>query len=465
MIATSAMASPIATGDLKYSGANAFEKWRLVASASGRPWDPTDPLPVSRFDSRDVVGGESTRASLAFDWQRNLDASRLEAAAFARRSTVDLHSDLARLDGSSVGERFEQRDRRSAIGAALRWSGAGSLGALPASHSIGARFTTETLDGDGAFRLPGGEATRTLREDRLRQSGASFDFVSELQVASRLRSVASVRYDSYRFAVGSDLRGHQGSLAGTLASPRISLIADLTAASELFVSAGRGYPAGDARGPGAAMDARTGTPIGRLDPLSTAATAQAGWRARLVPQLETTVSLFHARSASEIAFTGETGIGEIARPASRQGVQLSARYQPAAWVAFDLQASALRARFADGAHELVAGAPERTVSAATTLHTPSGWTASLLVSSLGKRESIDDGTGVKPSTFVNARLARSLSKSTRLTLDVFNVFDRRAADFDYFSAARLWNAPGAADSFLFNPAAPRGFRLKLRTTF
>ncbi len=347
----------------------------------------------------------------------------------------------------------------------MRWSGDGNFGPLAAAHSIGARLRTETYDGDGAFRMPGGGATGMVRQDRLRQSGATFNFETEIQLAARLRSVASLRYDSYRFGVTSDLDGHDGARAGSLASPRISLIADLTPGAELFVSAGRGYPADDARGPGAAIDPRNGAPIGRLDPLATVTATEAGWRARLTPRVETTISVFRSRIEALLLLTGDTSIGEVLRPSVRQGVQVSARYEPFSWMTLDLQATALHARFADGAGGHVAGAPEHTVTAAATMRTPNGWTASLLVNSLGEREAVSEATHVKPSTFVNARLTRKLSKDTRLTLDVFNVFDRRTDTLDYLSAARLWNAPGAADSFLFNPAEPRGFRVKLRTTF
>jgi len=463
MMATSALTSPAGPGELKYSGASAFERWHLVASASRKAWDPTEALPASRFDSRDVLGGEKTRASLAFDWQRSLDTGRLEAAAFARRSAFDLVSDLSRLDGSSIGERFEQRDRRSLIGAAMRWSGDGGLGPLDAAHSASARLTTETYDGDGAFRMPGGEATGTVRQDRLRQAGATLDFGTEVQLAARLRSALNLRYDAYRFGVASDLDGHDGSRTGTLASPRVSLIADLAAGNSVFVNAGRGYGADDPRGPGAAIDPRNGAPIGRLDPLATVATTEAGWRARLTPSAETTVSIFRSRVASQLLLTGDAGVSEMLRPSMRQGVMVAVRYEPRSWITLDLQASALHARFAGGSR--VAGAPEHTVTGALTLRTPDGWTASLLVNSLGEREAEGEAPHVKPSTFVNGRLTRNLTKTTRVTFDVFNLFDRRADSLDYFAASRLWNAPGAADSFLFNPAEPRGFRVKLRTSF
>jgi hypothetical protein len=55
---------------------------------------------------------------------------------------------------------------------------------------------------------------------------------------------------------------------------------------------------------------------------------------------------------------------------------------------------------------------------------------------------------------VNAGLTRNLSRDTRLSLDLLNVFDRPLHDVDYFSASRLTNQ-----------VEPRGVRLRLRTTF
>ena len=97
---------------------------------------------------------------------------------------------------------------------------------------------------------------------------------------------------------------------------------------------------------------------------------------------------------------------------------------------------------------------------------PNGWSASLFVSSFGSRQTIEDNSvRFRPSSFVNARLSRNLSKRTRVSVEVFNVFDHSAGNVDYFSTTRVWAQPGAGDNFLFNPAEPRGFRIKLRTTF
>ena len=190
-----------------------------------------------------------------------------------------------------------------------------------------------------------------------------------------------------------------------------------------------------------------------------------GFRRRLPFGVETKVSMFRAASQLEGFFTGENALTEFSRPIVRQGVRATAHYQPLDWLTLDLQAASLHARFADGAAEYVPGAAERNASAAATMRMPAGWSGSLLVSYLGKRAGVDDSASLRASTFVNARLTRSLSKDTRMSFDVFNVFDQKLRDVDYLSASRASSSFGGNDNYLFNPAEPRGFRIKLKTTF
>ena len=76
------------------------------------------------------------------------------------------------------------------------------------------------------------------------------------------------------------------------------------------------------------------------------------------------------------------------------------------------------------------------------------------MSYLGKRTGLDERTSISGSTYVNAGLTRNLSKQTRVSLVLLNIFDRSLHDVDYFSASRLTNQ-----------VEPRGIRLRLRTTF
>ena len=136
------------------------------------------------------------------------------------------------------------------------------------------------------------------------------------------------------------------------------------------------------------------------------------------------------------------------------------------WVSLALHASASHlATFTPGT---AATDPEGPVyaNAGATIRDRSGWSASLFVSTLGRSRMVDDeAKRLRSSSVVNAQIGRRLSKTTRLSFDVFNVFDHRGGDLDYFSASRLWSTYGLAENYLFNPAEPRGFRVRLRQAF
>jgi hypothetical protein len=112
------------------------------------------------------------------------------------------------------------------------------------------------------------------------------------------------------------------------------------------------------------------------------------------------------------------------------------------------------------------GRPAAYGQAGTTLRPGRGWNASLFVTSFDPRPSTDDDAArVRAATFVNGRITHHLTKTTRVSLDLFNLLDKRAGNADSLSATRLWSYPGAADNFLFYPGESRGLRLRLRTAF
>ena len=105
-------------------------------------------------------------------------------------------------------------------------------------------------------------------------------------------------------------------------------------------------------------------------------------------------------------------------------------------------------------------------AAGTTLKDRSGWSASLFVPPTEKRSYVEDPNirlAVPPT--VNETISRRLAKRTRLSFDVFNVFDRNTGPVDYFFSPEPWKAAGPTDNYLFGPGEQRGFRLRLRVDF
>ena len=111
------------------------------------------------------------------------------------------------------------------------------------------------------------------------------------------------------------------------------------------------------------------------------------------------------------------------------------------------------------------GTPERYATAGATLRNLNGWTAKLFVAWFRPGHGIeDDLLELRPSSTVNAQFSRLVARRTRLTVDLFNLFDTRRGDTP-FADARAWRQPGAIDSYFFHPAQGRGARVRLRIAF
>lgn len=96
-----------------------------------------------------------------------------------------------------------------------------------------------------------------------------------------------------------------------------------------------------------------------------------------------------------------------------------------------------------------AGADEPLGAAVATLRDRSGWSASLLVSPPERRAVLDEPSVRATPPVVNAAVSRRITRSSRLSFEVTNVFDR----------------PPATQPFLEPPAIKRGFGLHLRIGF
>ena len=95
-----------------------------------------------------------------------------------------------------------------------------------------------------------------------------------------------------------------------------------------------------------------------------------------------------------------------------------------------------------------------------------GWYASLFVPPVDKRSYTEDpGMRAPLPPVVNFTASRPIARNTRLGVDVFNVFDRKAAKTADLDMPGTWNGPASTDNYLFRPAEPRGFRLRLRVDF
>ena len=124
-----------------------------------------------------------------------------------------------------------------------------------------------------------------------------------------------------------------------------------------------------------------------------------------------------------------------------------------------------RAHFtnADPAGDHIPGAVETVVSAGATIDSIHNVFGSLRLRYFGPRPLIEDNSVRSQATrLVNLEAGYKVTKSARIALDVFNLFDAKDSDIDYFYTSRLPGEPldGINDRH-FHATLPRTARLSL----
>jgi outer membrane receptor protein involved in Fe transport len=195
--------------------------------------------------------------------------------------------------------------------------------------------------------------------------------------------------------------------------------------------------------------------------------SELGLRSEWIPGLQTSLALWRLAMDSELVYVGDAGVTEANRPSTRRGVEWNNRWTPHRWLLVDADLARTHARFADAdpAGDRIPNAVDKVGSLAVTLRELGPWSSSLQWRYLGSGALIEDNSvRSRPSVTTNWRLTRQLAPRVDLSLDVFNLLNRKVNDIEYFYESQL---PGelapVADRHL-HPAEPRTLRLSLRVS-
>jgi outer membrane receptor protein involved in Fe transport len=321
----------------------------------------------------------------------------------------------------------------------------------------------------GLFDIQARATIGTTRDDQMRETLASVYGDLGVELTPWVRTVVGLRADQARFRVDSLSNAmNSGSARQTLASPKVSLVFGPWSRTEFFLNAGRGFHSNDARGVTARVDPRSGDPVDAVPGLVKAKGYELGVRSEIVPGLQSSLALWKLDFDSELVYVGDAGATEANRPSKRHGVEWNNCYIPVPWLLIDADLAWTRARFSDvdpvGAR--IPNAVDKVASFGVTVRELGPWSASLQWRYLGGAPLIeDDSVRSRSSLTTNLRVSRRFGPKTELTLDVFNLMDRRVNDIEYFYESRLPGESVAVADRHLHPAEPRTLRVTLRRSF
>ena len=450
-------------GILRYSEGTDGNRYSITAMAYSARWNATDQVPqravdagaLPRFGAVDTTdGGNTSRYSLSWDMQRRVADGEWRATAYAARSQLALYSNFTYfLDNPFEGDQFSQTEKRTLVGGALsrRWNT--TLAGREGSTTVGLQVRHDRLDPVGLYTTTARERTATIQENRVRETSAGVYTQNDTQWTPWLRAIAGIRAD--RFAFGVDGASRNASIA----SPKLSLVLGPWARTEYFVNAGYGFHSNDARG----VVGAAATPLVRSKG------AELGARTEIVPGLQSSIAIWHLRLDSELVFAGDTGDTQASRASKRSGIEWNNHWRAAPWLLLDADFAFSRARFTqdDPTGKFVPGSVGKVVSLGATVADYGPWFGQVQLRHFGPRPLIEDNSQrSKSTTLASLRVGYKFTPKLRLAVDVFNLFNRKASDIDYFYTSRLQGEPasGVADTH-FHPVEPRSVRATLTANF
>ncbi|MCI4431704.1 MAG: TonB-dependent receptor [Burkholderiales bacterium] len=472
-------------GVLRYSLADGDSRSSLTAMAYSASWNSTDQIPqravdsgmVSRFGAIDPSdGGSTARYSLSYQHKRSFDDGTLEFNAYAIGSRLDLYSNFTfNLDHPSPlnADQFEQAEQRKVFGLGASRSFNASRGSVDSTNTLGLQLRHDRLDPVGLYSALGRERVATTQEARVRETSVGVYGENSTQWAPWFRSVAGLRYDRYRFNLESSIAANSGSQSAGITSPKLALIFGPWSKTEAFASYGYGFHSNDARGVFASVAPDGVTPTLASPALVRTRGAELGLRTEVLPGLQSSLALWQLKLDSEIVFVGDAGSTEASGASQRHGIEWNNHYIAAPGLLLDADIAVSRARFTEDQGDVpntgrsIPGSVDTVVSLGATLTEIGPWFGQFQLRYFGPRPLIEDNSqSSKATTLAYLRVGYKIDRDLRLALDVFNLFDRKASDIDYYYASRLpGEPPQGVNDIHFHPVEPRSLRLTLTANF
>jgi outer membrane receptor protein involved in Fe transport len=452
-------------GLVRYTQGTALDGFSITGMAYSNRWTSTDQVPqraidaglIDRFGSEDPTdGGKTNRFALSGRVAGTDDAGSWKANAYIVKSQLDLFNNFTYfLSDPVAGDQFHQHDDRIMAGANASRTLDGSLAGRPMQTTFGVqtRYDDITLALTDTFQR---SFLSNVRSDKVGEASIGVYAQNTVTWTDWLRTTVGWRGDYYDAHVNSIFdANNSGHVSAGIGSPKFTLALGPFNKTEFFVGAGYGMHSNDARG--ATITEDPADPANKLSasPLLVRTKGlETGVRTRIVPGLDSSLSLFLLDQDSEIIFAGDAGDTEASRPSRRYGFELTNHYRPLSWIDIDADLAMTHARFvgfdSDQAaiYESLASVPQAAIgnapgnyipnapamvaSAGITLGEKTGPFGTLRWRYLGSTPLTEDNAFRSPATSIfNGRIGYRDANGWRIQLDVLNLLNTKANQITY----------------------------------
>jgi len=486
-------------GVLRYSHGSNADFYTLTAMGYHGKWNSTDQVPeraiaedlINRFGTLGPTdGGESSRYSLSFNRVRRSTDDQVQFDAYVIRYKLDLYSTFTYYLVDPVhGDQMLQHDDRTVYGFKGSKAWFTHFAGLQMSNVVGIQTRFDDIDSVGLYHTYQRQILATDQLNSVFESNGALYAENTTQWLPKLRTVLGLREDVFDFDVKDKLLNADGSCSidsdplgcntgdrrANIFSPKLGITLGPWNRTSFFITLAEGYHSNDARGvtrSGENPDAQAVTPLTR------AKSAELGVATDFVPRWHTSLDVFLLKLASELVFSGDAGDTEPSGATTRTGIEWSNTYQINTWLHADFNAAFSRARFDHnvepddtGCGDAAAGfgcttvsnivgryipnSPTNVIDAGLTAQHPSGWFGSIKARHFGESPLVEDNSAKSPAyTTFDMQVGFQRPRQWLAAVDVFNLFDKKWDDIEYYYAARLQGEANARPDYVVHAGVP-----------
>jgi outer membrane receptor protein involved in Fe transport len=494
-------------GVLRFHHGVAGDFFTVTAMAYSGTWNSTDQVPehaitdgiIDRFGSLNPSdGGESSRSSLSFNRVRRSDTDQVEFSAYVIRYKLDLWSTFTYYLKDPVnGDQMLQHDDRVVYGFNGSKTWFTNLWGRPSSNVLGVQGRLDDIRDVGIDATVDRQYLYTKQNAGVVEANGAAYFENSTEWSRTLRTVLGLREDEFTFDVtdkmvnadgscniSSDPLGcNTGERRANIFSPKLGVIFGPWNGTTYFATLADGYHSNDARGVTRSGANPAAPPV---TPLTRAASAELGVASSPLPRWQSTLDVFVLKLKSELVFDGDAGVTSASGATTRTGIEWGNSVGISSWLHAEFNAALSRARFdqdvppddlgcSDAAPShpcaqpiaitgrYIPNSPTNVIDAGLAAQHPSGWFAALRARHFGESPLVEDDSARSPAyTTVDLQFGFQRPGKWRVAADVFNLFDVKWNDIEYYYVSRLRNEAFATPDYVVHPGVPRTLRLQLQ---
>ncbi len=445
----------------KYSGnISNTDKLGVTLSHFTSKWDASGQIPqraidaggINRFGAiDDTEGGNTGRTNLSVSYDKVIDDdSFIKNSVYISKYDFELYSNFTFfLDDPIFGDQIKQKENRTIVGFNSEYSSSFSSPNMEGNWQAGIRLRNDqSLDNELSHTLNRSVLLNQIQLGDVCETNFG-GYLSANFTFNKWTFNPALRVDYFDFQYNDALQTSYKTLTNTKStvSPKLNVLYHYADNLQIYVKGGKGFHSNDTR-------VVIANSTKHILPAAYGFDAGAIWKP--IPQLLVNTAYWYLFLEQEFVYVGDAGIVEPSGKTRRQGVDLSIRYQPLAWLFwnFDTNYTHARAVEEEAGQDYIPLAPDLTLVSGLNMIHKSGIYGGANVRYIKDRPANEDNSIIaKGYTVVDVNMGYNWKK-LNFGIQIQNLLDTEWNETQFATGSRLQNETNPVEEIHFTPGIP-----------